>query len=519
MIYLSAQPDSIYFIWQLEIQLRNFNSLGIPKTAIHVLVGVDPKVGLQRQFDNFIQSYKHLANFFIYTDTRDKRKYTSSIRPHIIKKHFKEMASLQNEVIFYHDSDVLLSRVLQIEQLYEDGVCYVSDTRNYLDSAYIIKSGSEKLLEEMAAIVGIPVSTIIANDENSGGAQYILKNLTYQFWEKVETDCEALFDIMNGFNKQLWLCDYRERKSYRSEDRGIQAWCADMWAVLWNLWYFGNEVHIHSEMEFSWPNSPIEKWKKLAVFHYSGHQHYDDSIFKKTKYINFMPWYDQKLNSISEKVCSYKILNAIEEIRAELDQERTKIPQTCIVLVVDKYQRSSLDCLLGLQQYINKKLNCKIQILLEDFQGIPFNVNDLGGNDSEFLDFERLRQKLNDENYTEIIFWPIQYFLSERELINNLNILNANAAGFRWATSSVVKKIDLIFTKAFIDILDEDLLKMNLNKFELVKNQPKSLLFIKKDFLLKESEGYHHYEEFVAGLGLSMHTPQINNSTLFILTK
>jgi hypothetical protein len=232
-----------------------------------------------------------------------------------------------------------------------------------------------------------------------------------------------------------------------------------------------------------------------------------------------MPWYDQKLNSISEKVCSYKILNAIEEIRAELDQERTKIPQTCIVLVVDKYQRSSLDCLLGLQQYINKKLNCKIQILLEDFQGIPFNVNDLGGNDSEFLDFERLRQKLNDENYTEIIFWPIQYFLSEKELINNLNILNANAAGFRWATSSVVKKIDLIFTKAFIDILDEDLLKMNLNKFELVKNQPKSLLFIKKDFLLKESEGYHHYEEFVAGLGLSMHTPQINNSTLFILTK
>jgi len=519
MVYLSAQPDSIYFIWQLEIQLRNFHSLGIPKSSIHVLVGVDPKVGLHRQFDDFIQSYQHFANFFIYTDTRNKRKYASSIRPHIIKKHFEKMVDLQKEVIFYHDSDVLLSRIPQIGRLYEDSICYVSDTRNYLDTTYIIKSGSGKLLEEMATIVGIPVSTIISNDRNCGGAQYILKNLTHQFWDKVETDCEALFEIMNAFNKQLWLRDYQERNSYKSEDRGIQAWCADMWAVLWNLWYVGSEVRIHEEMEFSWPNSPIEKWEKLAIFHYSGHQHYDDSIFKKTKYINFMPWYDQKLNSISEKLCSYKVLTAIRAIRTDMDKARITMLQTCIVLVLDKYVQSSLDCLLGLQQYINKKLNCKVYVILEDFHGSPFNVNDLGENNGGFIDFECLRKELEHEHYNEIIFWPIQYLLSEKELINNLNTFKANATDFGWAVSSVVKKIDLIFTKAFIDLLDEDLLTMNLNKFEPVKNQTKSLLFIKKDFLLEKSEGFYCYEKFVAVLNQSMDMSRINNSTLFILTK
>ena len=29
MIFISAKPDTIYFIWQLELQLRNFNSLDI----------------------------------------------------------------------------------------------------------------------------------------------------------------------------------------------------------------------------------------------------------------------------------------------------------------------------------------------------------------------------------------------------------------------------------------------------------------------------------------------------------
>lgn len=29
MIFPSAQPDDKYFIWQLEIQLKNYQSLGI----------------------------------------------------------------------------------------------------------------------------------------------------------------------------------------------------------------------------------------------------------------------------------------------------------------------------------------------------------------------------------------------------------------------------------------------------------------------------------------------------------
>jgi len=37
MIYISGQPDESFFIWQLELQIINFNDLGITKDQIHVL--------------------------------------------------------------------------------------------------------------------------------------------------------------------------------------------------------------------------------------------------------------------------------------------------------------------------------------------------------------------------------------------------------------------------------------------------------------------------------------------------
>jgi len=51
MIYISAQPDSIYFIWQLEIQLRNFRTRGIERQNIHVLIGYDERMGINPRFE------------------------------------------------------------------------------------------------------------------------------------------------------------------------------------------------------------------------------------------------------------------------------------------------------------------------------------------------------------------------------------------------------------------------------------------------------------------------------------
>jgi len=360
MIYLSAQPDTTYFTWQLEIQLRNLNSLGVTKDKIHVLVAYNKVLGLNPSFQNFINENIHLANFFTYIDEREEPKYTSSVRPNILSQHFKLYPELSQEVIMYHDSDILFSRIPQINNLYEDEVCYVSDTRNYLDINYIRATSNENLLDEMLGIVGLTKEKLIQENEETGGAQYILKGITADFWEKVEVDSENLYVAMTDFNRKLWEKEYPEEKDFRSKKRGIQAWCADMWAVLWNLWLEDKPVQIHSEMEFSWPYSPIKDWNRLAIQHYSGNIEDKSKFFKKTEYLNYTPWYDTNLDVIPNISCSYEILKLIKARRVELDSKRLSFPNKVILLKGEEIDDKTKKLFTLYKNYLTKYLDIEL---------------------------------------------------------------------------------------------------------------------------------------------------------------
>ena len=72
----------------------------------------------------------------------------------------------------------------------------------------------------MCGIVGInPLIPQIMNS-NSGGAQYIMKNVDASFWEKVEKDSEELFNQITELNNQ--------KKTEDPTYHELQIWCADM---------------------------------------------------------------------------------------------------------------------------------------------------------------------------------------------------------------------------------------------------------------------------------------------------
>jgi hypothetical protein len=73
-------------------------------------------------------------------------------------------------------------------------------------------------------------------------------------------DCIIIRKYLQHINKQF----------FASEEKGFQSWCADMWAVLWNLWLRDIETKNISEMDFSWASDPIEKVHKLGMFHNDG---------------------------------------------------------------------------------------------------------------------------------------------------------------------------------------------------------------------------------------------------------
>lgn len=296
--YICVQPRILYYAWQVEVMLNNFIKQGINPNHIDILVAWNPNDNTSSPEN--IEAWDKLANyyntvrFFLYQDTRQQPiKYISSIRPNILKQHFKIHSELENEVIFYHDCDILFTRKPNFTHLLNDNIWYLSNTNSYINYDYIISKGQD-VYDKMCQIIGInPLIPKLMNS-NSGGAQYILKNLDYEFWDKVEEDSERLYYKITQLNTN--------KKVNNSEYHELQIWCADMWAVLWNGWLKGNETKVTPELDFSWATDPIEKWNEYLIYHNAGVTCSCNGMFYKGNYINSLPYgiegkWDQTKNS------------------------------------------------------------------------------------------------------------------------------------------------------------------------------------------------------------------------------
>lgn len=314
MIYICTQPKIIYYAWHLEVMLTNFKEVGIPDNAIHVLLSVSKLENDKTNAQDTKEAFEKLkakfsgVSFFEYTDTRVMPTYIPSVIMNTLKHHYKANPWLQMESVFLHDCDMIFTKQVDFSDLDQDDICYVSDSKGFIWSDYILEKGND-LYEDMCDIVGIDYSVPILNRENSGGSQYIFKNIDYKFWQKVESDSVALYDY---FQKSEPMRIQKDPTYY-----GIQQFTAGMWGMLWNCWYFGLEVKITPRLDFCWGTDPIEKWSKCDIFHNSGVTpdiSKNHNIFYKGAYTDSLPYNDVMNNYFNETFGSYNYTNLIRQV-------------------------------------------------------------------------------------------------------------------------------------------------------------------------------------------------------------
>lgn len=298
--YICAQPAIDYYTWQVEVMINNFKKHGINPTNIDIVCSIK---------DNHIpENWKKLAStydtvrFFFYNDERQNPYYISSVRPHILKKHFIAHPYLKDEAIFYHDCDIVFTKKPDWNKFLSDDMWYLSDTRFYIAASYI-KSKKFGIYEKMCEIIGIPENVPEENEMDSGGAQYIMKNVDAIYWEKVERDSENLY--------RFFLEHLREHPQ-TSDYHPIQMWTADMWAVLWNAWYFGHTTKVVPEMEFAWPTQATISWDRCTIFHNAGVVGNTVRAFFKGAYQTKLP-YDIKLEDYDDTQGTSKYVEEILE--------------------------------------------------------------------------------------------------------------------------------------------------------------------------------------------------------------
>ena len=327
-IIITAQPDDQYFIWQNHLYIESCLNQGFTQDQIHILL-YKPK---NRRFNNNWNKLKEIypnINIFLYEDKGVQQflgVYIPIIRPHILWQHFEVYPELKDKTIIYTDSDILWLDTLNINHLLLDNINYVSDASSYLNYSYfenkykqvipekIEQAKSVDFLKEVCNIVGIDKKIVIDNNDNTGGVQYILKNIDANFWKKVESDVLKIRMYFQQVNKIY----------FKNENDGIQSWCADLWAVQFNLWYRNLETKVVKELDFAWATEPIEKLNSCTICHNAGvtGKYMNDIpyFYKGAYHTGQNPLLDEHLETVinneqSKKYCTWYYTNKLLELK------------------------------------------------------------------------------------------------------------------------------------------------------------------------------------------------------------
>lgn len=333
LIFISAQPDVTYFHWQVELYMYQFAKHGIGERC-YALFGYKGDAPSERVIE-----LSKRYNIYYYKDTRDTNiphYYIPSIRPHLLKQFFKEFPELGKSV-FYHDSDIILPRLPKFELLLNDSYGYLSDTSSYINYTYIkqcaqrykdvhTEIADNDILTKMCECMNISEDLIKMNDNNSGGAQYLLKGIDANYWENVEINVNKLYYML------------REYEIKHPIGHHIQSWTADMWAVLWEYWKLGRETRIHLELEFSWATDSIDRYDALPIFHLAGITDSDAlSAFYKGRYKDSDVFDEYRrnrsiFNHINQRSATYPYSNLIKEY---VDSDSYICTKSFIILTKD----------------------------------------------------------------------------------------------------------------------------------------------------------------------------------------
>lgn len=303
LVFITAQPDDKYFSWQIEVQIHNFRKYNLSQ-KMHVLVYYYDRPKWHLNWDKLQKAYPEVHFYFYKNLGVETNPYIPILRPHILKQHFKLFPELNDKAVFYHDSDIIFTQYIDFNKLSAGDSWYLSDTVSYIGANYI-KSKGQYIFEEMCRIVGVNTSLVEDNEQNSGGAQYLAKNLTGEYWEKVEKDCLALYNYMVKVNNDDLF--------KRDPSVDIQAWCADMWAVLWNALYFGNQISVIRELSFSWATSGMTEYESCPIYHCAGATGDRKDLFYKGLYINKLPYFED-FSHVSTQWASYKYMELVKDV-------------------------------------------------------------------------------------------------------------------------------------------------------------------------------------------------------------
>lgn len=441
-------------MWQVELQLFNLTNKSWPKENIHVLISYDAEIGPSIHANGLINRFCDYP-IFLYPDTRPNKRYPSTVRPHIIKKHFEIYPFLRKEAIFYIDSDVIFRKIPDFSGLLKDGFWYASNTRGYMSCNILIERLGMDIFDKMCNIVGIAPESVMEEEPNTGGAQYIIKNIPDWFWPKVEHDSNKLYDF-------LYDISYTDIAHHFFQRQAIDIYITEMWAVCWNAILAGKPFHIHSVLDFCWAHQLKTRWNETYMLHYTGWA--ENDTFRKTDFIIHSPFYVD-LSYISNKSASAPLGKEISLYRSVLDKKRLLLENVTFLIPIDTDKTGKMDNLAYLLKFLDVKIILLSSRQTDRFtmQTFPENVIRTFNNGGDFYSHP---EEFISTDY--VGFMPSDCFLPIEQIISAIHKLSDAPDSIVFPFSDTYQ-IDVLLMSLFIKILEIDFLMSNKGKLEKIE--------------------------------------------------
>lgn len=348
---ISVVTNDKRYWWETAVYLYNLTTLGYKDISILVFI---------RKGQNILEEWNQLSikfpdvKFFFYEDIGNIEKignafnYFPVYRFWTLQEHFKKYPELTDKAVFYTDTDIILTKYLDFSPYLKGDINYLSwtgnkeRTDNYLWQPYfdgkITQVLPQKLeqfkkldvLGRLGYITGTSREVITENNPNTGGAQYLLKNITSQFW----TDCFNVCCEIKLYLSELNQNFFQGNSSVERENNGYQSFVSDMLALLYSLWGNKFETKCPSELDFAWSTDYVERGQECFIIHNAGitgeanckiafeKKILEGPMFFKGKYSNITPFEDlDYLKSIVDHPVSSRFCNS-EYVKVILKTEK-----------------------------------------------------------------------------------------------------------------------------------------------------------------------------------------------------
>ena len=287
MKYICAQPETLYYQWQVNTMINSFLQNGVNQSDIIILSSKETN-----EFYVLKEKYPEVNFIRYYTPTQT---YAPAIKPYLMYRYFKQHQ--EEEQYFYADCDIILTNPLP---KFEDGI-FMSNTISYIGHEYI-KSKGQDVVDIVCGTVGIDEQTLIDEQPNSGGCQFVFPTLPAKVWKKAYEDSYKLWKNISAYNS-LNAAQYEGTYP-------LQVWTSEMWATLYAMWYYGYYGKVDSRLDFAWSTDEIARMQNTSILHNAGVSDQKD-LFKKSKYMRQLPPCDL---TIDPTKCSSYYYNKVKEV-------------------------------------------------------------------------------------------------------------------------------------------------------------------------------------------------------------